>query len=125
MRPSILLLAAAVGLASVDPVAAQAPAQPAPLPRIMSSHPGKAIYDRWCAGCHDPTNGRDRAGTYHLRLRYGDERPAAIEQRADLGAAYVKAIVRSGRSFMPRTRKTEISDAELDQLAAYLSKGKP
>jgi len=37
----------------------------------------------------------------------------------------VRHIVRTGISVMPQFRKTEISDAELDALAAYLSKNTP
>jgi hypothetical protein len=35
---------------------------------------------------------------------------------------FVKVIVRQGVSFMPQFRKTEISDAELEALAAYLAR---
>jgi mono/diheme cytochrome c family protein len=85
---------------------------------------GKAVYDQWCAGCHDPTAGLDRAGTLILRLRYKDAKPAALEERTDLTPAYVKIVVRNGRNFMPRTRKTEINEAQLDALADYLGKAK-
>jgi len=37
----------------------------------------------------------------------------------------VKVLVRHGISVMPQFRKTEISDAELDALAKYLSRNSP
>ena len=38
--------------------------------------------------------------------------------------AMVKGFVRNGAYVMPRFRKTEISDPELDALAAYLTRKK-
>ena len=35
---------------------------------------------------------------------------------------FVKVIVRQGVSVMPQFRKTEISDADLEALAAYLAR---
>jgi mono/diheme cytochrome c family protein len=37
----------------------------------------------------------------------------------------VKVLVRHGISVMPQFRKTEISDQELDALAAYLARNTP
>jgi mono/diheme cytochrome c family protein len=95
---------------------------------------GHAVYDKWCAGCHAPAIkyapgttlvGRVLAGTYALEQLYKGSLPAALEQRTDLAPDYVRVIVRSGRNLMPATRKTEISDAELDALVVYLtSKGR-
>lgn len=95
---------------------------------------GHAVFDKWCAGCHAPAIkyalgttlvGRVLAGTYALEQLYKGALPAALEQRTDLTPDYVRVIVRSGRNLMPATRKTEISDAELDALVAYLtSKGR-
>lgn len=59
-----------------------------------------------------------------LERKYKGTPSAILEQRDDLDADYVKAAVRNGISFMPSFRKTEISDAELDQVAAYLAERK-
>jgi mono/diheme cytochrome c family protein len=48
--------------------------------------------------------------------------PALLEKRTDLTAALVKTYVRNGITVMPFFRKTEISDAELDAIAAYLTR---
>jgi (+)-pinoresinol hydroxylase len=45
-------------------------------------------------------------------------------RRRHLTAEFVKLYVRSGVATMPFFRKTEISDADLDALAAYLSHAK-
>lgn len=57
-----------------------------------------------------------------LQRRYGGNPSAFLEQRGDLNADYVRQVVRHGISFMPSFRKTEISDAEVASLAAYLAK---
>jgi mono/diheme cytochrome c family protein len=43
-------------------------------------------------------------------------------QQGDLSRELVKTIVRTGVKSMPFTRKTEISDADLDDLANYLGR---
>ena len=65
-------------------------------------------------------------GTQQLRLKYrGTNVPALLEERTDLVPEFVKTIVRQGVSFMPHFRKTEISDAELDAIAAFLTRNNP
>jgi mono/diheme cytochrome c family protein len=60
-----------------------------------------------------------------LRAKYAGQLPALLSERIDLAADYVKYLVRNGVSIMPRARKTEISDAELDAIAAYLTRNNP
>jgi hypothetical protein len=55
-----------------------------------------------------------------LQRKYQGRLPALLEQRTDLRAPYIQVVVRNGVSFMPTFRKTEISDAELALLGAYL-----
>ena len=62
-------------------------------------------------------------GTQQLRIKYRDTPISPLlTERTDLVPAFVKTIVRQGVSFMPQFRKTEISDADLDALAAYLAR---
>jgi (+)-pinoresinol hydroxylase len=79
---------------------------------------GGKIFDKWCSDCHHTTTG---PGSLVIERRRHGEVPAVIEQRTDLNPDYVKLIVRQGMSFMPSFRKTEISDAELSLLAAYVT----
>lgn len=81
---------------------------------------GKAVFDRWCAPCH--AAGPMYPGTTALQALYKGSKPAPLEQRTDLAPEVVKQFVRKGVSVMPFFRKTEISDPELDALAAYLAK---
>jgi mono/diheme cytochrome c family protein len=88
---------------------------------------GKQLFDRWCYGCHGGKNrqGGLTAGSYVLNERYKGSLPADLEERVDLQPSYLKQTVRRGVNVMPATRKTEISDRELDILVAYLMRANP
>jgi (+)-pinoresinol hydroxylase len=47
-----------------------------------------------------------------------------LEQRTDLTPALIKTVVRHGLFGMPITRKTEVSDAELEDVVAYLTRNR-
>lgn len=79
---------------------------------------GAAVYRHWCADCHGP--GRV-PGTSALQRKYQGKIPAALEQRRDIPDALIRLVVRSGMSFMPYFRKTEITDRDLAVLSAYLT----
>jgi len=80
--------------------------------------PGKAVYDKWCTPCHGA--GPGKPGTTVLAERYGTSLPALLEERTDLTSEYLTTFVRSGIGVMPQFRKTEITDAELAEMIAYL-----
>ena len=84
---------------------------------------GKAVFDRWCEACH--AEGPRRPGTQALEALYKGAKPAPLEQRTDLVPELTRSFVRTGVSVMPPFRKTEISDADLDALAAYLAPKSP
>jgi mono/diheme cytochrome c family protein len=79
---------------------------------------GGKTFDKWCGDCHSTASG---PGSLALQRRYRGALPAVLEQRSDLRPDYVKLVVRHGVSFMPSFRKTEISDADLALVAAYLA----
>lgn len=83
---------------------------------------GQAVYQYWCWNCHGTGGGKP--GTKALQAKYKGTRPADLEQRTDLMPAVTKAFVRKGVSIMPMFRKTEISDVDLDALAAYLARNR-
>ena len=120
---SIYTALAAVALAAwASTVGAQPPENDAPR--------GKQVYDYWCLPCHGPGLGlpgfNELPGTQQLRIKYRDTQISPLlTDRSDLVPAFVKTIVRQGVSFMPQFRKTEISDADLDALAAYLARNNP
>jgi mono/diheme cytochrome c family protein len=79
---------------------------------------GHKVYDKWCFPCHG--TGVGKPGTDSLAAR--GQKPAVLEERTDLTAPMIKQFVRHGVLFMPMFRKTEISDAELDAICAYLTR---
>jgi len=84
-----------------------------------SAERGNEVFQGWCAPCHAP--GPRHPGTQALESLYKGAKPAALEQRTDLVPELTRSFVRTGVSVMPPFRKTEISDADLDALAAYLA----
>ena len=80
---------------------------------------GNEVFQYWCAPCHAP--GPRHPGTQALESLYKGAKPAALEQRTDLVPELTRSFVRTGVSVMPPFRKTEISDADLAALAAYLA----
>jgi (+)-pinoresinol hydroxylase len=79
---------------------------------------GHKVYDKWCFPCHGTGSGKP--GTDSLAAR--GQKPAVLEERTDLTVPTIKTTVRHGVLFMPIFRKTEISDADLDAIAAYLTR---
>ena len=108
-----LLLAAATPLAAQD------------ANNVATVAAGKALFTRLCAPCH----GADRSdqghamlpGTDALRIKYKGQLPALLEQRTDLTPEAIRTFVRRGTWSMPPLRKTEISDAEIDAVSAYIA----
>ena len=82
---------------------------------------GKAVYGAWCIHCHGEPAPGPLPGTSALQLRYNGALPAVLEERTDLTPEYIRTVVRNGLFSMPRSRKTEISDAELEDIIAYLT----
>jgi mono/diheme cytochrome c family protein len=113
-----LVLAIALG-ASVTAAAQQRAAQVAR---------GQELFDYWCATCHGPGIGNDGApylpGEAALRAKYQGALPALLQERTDMTPELVKHYVRAGITIMPFFRKTEISDADLDAIASYLTRNR-
>ena len=80
---------------------------------------GEKVFDYWCATCH---GAGALPGTVALRVKYKGEKPAMLSERTDLTPAVTKIFVRKGVSIMPFFRKTEVSDADLDAIGAYLAR---
>jgi (+)-pinoresinol hydroxylase len=80
---------------------------------------GEKVYTYWCATCHGEGA---LPGTVALQTKYKGAKPALLSERTDLIPAVTKTFVRHGVSIMPFFRKTEISDSDLDALAAYIAR---
>lgn len=80
---------------------------------------GKDLFGLWCASCHGP--GQHAPGTLALALKYEGELPAVLSERDDLDADVIAYFVRNGVSVMPSFRKTELSDADIQAIAAFIN----
>lgn len=81
---------------------------------------GYVQYQRFCSMCHG--EGIGKPGTLALQAKYKGALPALLDKRTDLTPQLIKAYVRNGITVMPTFRKTEISDTDLDAIAAYLTR---
>ena len=85
---------------------------------------GKAKFEHTCAPCHADGVGDDgRAmlpGTDALRIKYQGALPALIEKRTDLNVDAIRTFVRRGTWSMPPFRPTEITEGEIQDIAAYI-----
>jgi mono/diheme cytochrome c family protein len=89
---------------------------------------GDAKFQHSCAPCHGAGVGDDGhamlPGTDALRIKYRGAVPAVpalLEERTDLTAPVLKVFVRNGSFSMPPFRPTELTDAEIADIAAYLA----
>jgi mono/diheme cytochrome c family protein len=85
---------------------------------------GKTAYQRNCTPCHGPgVHGRGLLpGTASLEVKYGGKVPAVLEERTNLSLAYLTAVIRRGSQGMPFFRQTELSNQDVRDIAAYLSR---
>ena len=85
---------------------------------------GRAKFEHSCEPCHGEGPGDDgRAmlpGTDALRIKYRGALPALLEERTDLNVDAIRTFVRRGTFSMPPFRPTEITEADIDDIAAYL-----
>lgn len=111
MPPVAFFIALMVALTAA--VRADSPPDRTPAPS------GKAVYEHWCAPCHAP--GPGHPGTQSLQLKYDGKVPAVLLDRTDLSPQAVAVFVRQGVLLMAPFRKTEITDAQLAALSAYVA----
>jgi len=81
---------------------------------------GYVEYQNSCSVCHGPMP--ERPGTRALAAKYQGSLPAMLEDRTDLQPELIRTVVRNGITVMPHFRKTEVTDAELDAIVAYLTR---
>jgi (+)-pinoresinol hydroxylase len=113
---AICLAVAAPAFAAPKQPKTPQPRQDQPKAAQSQIERGQEVYQKWCYPCHGP--GTDKPGTVSLQQR--GQKPAVLADRTDLTAPMIKTFVRHGVYFMPIFRKTEVSDADLDAIAAYL-----
>jgi mono/diheme cytochrome c family protein len=92
--------------------------------RLFASGDGQALFEVHCGYCHLPGGmGSNLLTPQRMAVGEGPEM-ALLSNRKDLTADYVKAVVRQGKNAMPPQTRVDITDAELEAVAAYLGKAK-
>lgn len=92
--------------------------------RLKTAMSGADLFSNRCGACHlDWGMGTNLLTKQQVALG----RPPSmglLVNRDDLTADYVKSVARMGKGAMPRQTRVDVTDAELDRIAAYLGKGK-
>lgn len=123
----MLAIAGAMGSPAVaqdvsPPIASWSRTRAVPETGATAAERGAAVFNNWCSACHGHDTERNNApGTLSLSYKYRGELPPALEDRTDLTPDIVRFYVRNGVATMPFFRPTEVSDADLEALATYLS----
>src|SRR5690348_4157951 len=79
---------------------------------------GKEIFDHYCTYCH---GSKDGPGTMQLGRTRGKGQ-ALLTERTNLTADYIEYVVRHGLKSMPPFAPSDLTDAKLKALAAFLAK---
>lgn len=77
----------------------------------------EATYLQHCGMCHLPGG----TGTRMLRLRLGEE-GSLLAERDDLPGDYVEYVVRHGINSMPPITRADVTEKELAEIVAYLTR---
>jgi mono/diheme cytochrome c family protein len=116
----VLVVGAAAAQEAPYPIAAWSRTKAAVETEGSPAERGAAVFNNWCSACHS-RGPQNAPGTASLQAKYQGAVPAALEDRRDLTPDLVKFFVRNGVAMMAPLRKTEVSDADLEALAAYLT----
>ena len=79
---------------------------------------GRDVFENYCSHCHGPG---DAPATVQLGRTRGADK-ALITERTDLVPEYVQFVVRHGLKSMPPFAPSDLDDAKLKALIAFLKK---
>jgi mono/diheme cytochrome c family protein len=90
--------------------------------RQSAGRDGEDLFSNRCGACH-LVGGMGTNLLTKQRVAAGEPpENGLLTNRKDLTASYVKSVVRNGKMAMPRQTRVDVTDAELDAIAAYLGK---
>jgi len=116
-------MAAPGGVPELPPYQVRA-AQPAG-DRLQPGRDGKAVFEHSCGYCHFPGGMGSNLLTKQMMMMKRPPSDGILSNRRDLTADYVKAVVRGGKGAMPAQTRVDLTDAELNAVAAYLARNAP
>jgi mono/diheme cytochrome c family protein len=79
---------------------------------------GKEVFDHYCTYCHGSSDG---PGTMQLRRTRGKDQ-ALLTERTNLAPTYIEYVVRHGLRSMPPFVPSDLTEAKLQALVAFLAK---
>jgi mono/diheme cytochrome c family protein len=90
--------------------------------RQSAGRDGEDLFSNRCGACH-LAGGMGTNLLTKQRMAAGEPpENGLLANRKDLTASYVKSVVRNGKMAMPRLTQVDVTNAELDSIAAYLGK---
>jgi mono/diheme cytochrome c family protein len=90
--------------------------------RLAGGGNGAALFSNRCGSCHLAGGMGTNLLTKQRMMAGQPPETGLLANRTDLTSDYVKGVVRGGKIAMPRLSRTEVTDGELDAIAAYLGK---
>ena len=134
--PIVGLLAAAAAMTALAEPPAPAGPPPGPPPyqmratapvgdRLAGGRDGAELFSQLCGACHLPGGMGTNMLTKQRMMQGEPPEKGLLANRTDLTQTYVKFVVRHGRQAMPGLTRVEVTDAELDAIAAFLGKAGP
>lgn len=92
--------------------------------RLATQSDDEALFSHHCGYCHLAGGMGTNLLTKQRMMAGEPPEKGLLANRTDLTADYVKSVVRMGKVAMPRLTRVDVTDAELDAIAAYLAKEK-
>lgn len=88
--------------------------------RLAAEQDGERMFQRRCGVCHLEGG----MGTMVLARRLPPDQ-ATLKDRSGLQPEFIVSTVRNGMGAMPRMTRVDVTDAELNAIAAYLARRRP
>ncbi|MEY2927978.1 MAG: hypothetical protein RL367_2455 [Pseudomonadota bacterium] len=92
--------------------------------RLVAGRDGEQLFRNHCGMCHLAGGMGTNVLTVQMIAAKRPPTDGLLENRTDLQADYIKTVVRNGKIAMPRQTRVDVTDVELDSVAAYLAKVK-
>ena len=90
--------------------------------RLARGGDGEKLFSNHCGYCHLAGGMGTNLLTKQRMMAGEPPENGMLTNRKDLTAEYIKSVVRMGKVAMPRQTRVDMTDAELDVVAAYLAK---
>ncbi len=90
--------------------------------RLAAGRDGEALFSNRCGACHLTGGMGTNLITKQMIAAGRPPADALLANRTDLNPDYIRSVVRNGKMAMPRQTRVDVTDAELDAIAAWLTR---